>query len=731
MVGTSVRRALHGDGPDAAPAAPTWRLSAPSASTCPRPAPRPPALRAPALVAIFYLSPPDVRDRAASIVDPTETTNRDRIAMARAGGRMIADRPVVRPRPRARQAVLPALSGPGRPAVARSPPPQQRSSDRGRERSLRRRGLPGAPRALLRANGAVDPRGAESSRRGSRERNVDLTPGGGHGNAVEGRSRERNADLTPLGGQTLRGRGLVAAATFLSVAALDRRSLRVQLRRQGSVDGDASASRPAVLPPGTIVSRVFPRPVPAAAPPRPYTVSELLAEVGGSLRPSWRDVAVVGEISRWEVRGGHGYFTLKDRTGCLNAIIFASDRERIPFKVEPGLEVVVRGSLDLWAPQGKFQIKAYQIEPVGAGALQLAFEQLKARLAAEGLFDPARKRRIPLLPQSVAVVTSPDGAAIRDIVNVLRRRHDGLAVTIYPARVQGAGGRARDRRRHPRFQPAGWLRRADRDARRRLSGGPRALQRRARRPRARGLPDSDDLRRRPRDRRHHLRPRRGPSRGDAFRRGRARGARRRRSSRAAPTGGRDRIERAVKSRLTLVRARLAGTRRARKGCCGSGTACARTRSGWRRAWAPWWMRSSGVRSGTRRACEEPSACSPRFPRVAELARQRDAAANRRRELDEPAHARVRAAARAAARVPREARPREPARRPRPRVRRRVPRRGAGAAPLGGRASARAIGSASGSTKGDRGDRPRDSGAAAEAGVRVRIRAALRSPEEEP
>jgi exodeoxyribonuclease VII large subunit len=187
---------------------------------------------------------------------------------------------------------------------------------------------------------------------------------------------------------------------------------------------------------------MFPRPVPAAAPPRPYTVSELLAEVGGSLRASWRDVAVTGEIGRWEVRGGHGYFTLKDRTGCLSAIIFASDRERIPFDIEPGLEVVARGSLDLWPPQGKFQLKAFQIEPVGAGALQLAFEQLKARLSAEGLFEASRKRRIPLFPRSIALVTSPDGAAIRDIVNVLRRRHDGLAITIYPARVQGVGAAA-------------------------------------------------------------------------------------------------------------------------------------------------------------------------------------------------------------------------------------------------------------------------------------------------
>src|SRR4029079_1662937 len=114
----------------------------------------------------------------------------------------------------------------------------------------------------------------------------------------------------------------------------------------------------------------------------------------------------------------------------------------IPFRVEPGLEVVARGSLDLWAPQGKFQLKAFQIEPVGAGALQLPFEQLKARLSAEGLFDASRKRRIPLFPRAIGLVTSPDGAAIRDIVQVLRRRHDGLAITIYPVRVQGLGAAA-------------------------------------------------------------------------------------------------------------------------------------------------------------------------------------------------------------------------------------------------------------------------------------------------
>jgi exodeoxyribonuclease VII large subunit len=179
------------------------------------------------------------------------------------------------------------------------------------------------------------------------------------------------------------------------------------------------------------------RSLPVPAPPRPYTVSELLAEVAGVLRTTWRDVSVVGEIGRFDLRGGHGYFALKDKTASLPAIIFASDLKRVPFKMEPGLEVVVRGALDLYAPQGKFQIKAFAVEPVGRGALQLAFEQLKALLEAEGLFDPARKRAIPRLPRRIAVVTSPTGAVVRDILNVLARRFDGLAITVYPVRVQG------------------------------------------------------------------------------------------------------------------------------------------------------------------------------------------------------------------------------------------------------------------------------------------------------
>jgi exodeoxyribonuclease VII large subunit len=187
---------------------------------------------------------------------------------------------------------------------------------------------------------------------------------------------------------------------------------------------------------------MLPRAVPAAAPPRPYTVSELLAEVTATLRRNWRDVAVVGEIGRFDRHGGHGYFTLKDGAACLPAVIFASELARVPFQITPGLEVVARGCLELYAPQGKFQLKAWSLEPVGTGALQLAFAQLKERLAAEGLFDPARKRRIPLLPRSIGIVTSPGGAAIRDILQVLSRRFDTAAVTIYPVRVQGEGAAA-------------------------------------------------------------------------------------------------------------------------------------------------------------------------------------------------------------------------------------------------------------------------------------------------
>jgi exodeoxyribonuclease VII large subunit len=178
-------------------------------------------------------------------------------------------------------------------------------------------------------------------------------------------------------------------------------------------------------------------------PRRVYRVSELLAEVSEALSTAWRQISVAGEAC--EVRAypsGHVYFSLKDETGKLSAVIWRSDAARMKFRLEDGMEIVAFGTLSLYAARGQFQIQVQAIEPVGAGALQLAFEQLKRKLAAEGLFDAARKKPLPFLPRRIGIVTSPQGAALRDILNVLARRHPNLAITIFPARVQGEGAAA-------------------------------------------------------------------------------------------------------------------------------------------------------------------------------------------------------------------------------------------------------------------------------------------------
>ena len=202
-------------------------------------------------------------------------------------------------------------------------------------------------------------------------------------------------------------------------------------------------------------------------PPRPYTVSELLAEVGdlcarpGATSPSSAKSAGGTSGGPWLLHA-EGPHRLLERDHLR-----LGPRAR-PVQRHAGLEVVVRGSLDLWAPQGKFQIKASAIEPVGAGALQLAFEQLKAKLAAEGSSTRRASARIPALPARIAIVTSPTGAAIRDILNILRRRHDGLSVTIYPVRVQGEGSAADVAEGIRRLEQPGRFRRPDRGARRRI-----------------------------------------------------------------------------------------------------------------------------------------------------------------------------------------------------------------------------------------------------------------------
>lgn len=171
------------------------------------------------------------------------------------------------------------------------------------------------------------------------------------------------------------------------------------------------------------------------------TVAQVIAEINGMLRTSLPSVWVRGEVSgfRGPAASGHCFFSLKDESGgaTLRVKVFASDYRRIPFTLEEGLLVLVRGTPDVYPERGELSLRIVEIQPSGIGALQLAFEQLKARLAAEGLFDPGKKRPLPLLPRRIGVVTSRHGAALRDILKVLDARFPNAHVTLYPASVQG------------------------------------------------------------------------------------------------------------------------------------------------------------------------------------------------------------------------------------------------------------------------------------------------------
>lgn len=173
------------------------------------------------------------------------------------------------------------------------------------------------------------------------------------------------------------------------------------------------------------------------------TVSAFVARLNASLRGALPDSWVRGEVGEWKVwSSGHAYFTLKDDAACLNAMMWVDDVRRLQFEVEPGMELLARGRPDVYARSGKLSFVVSELQPVGLGALQLAFEKLKARLAAEGIFDLARKRPLPLLPRRIGVVTSRHGAAVRDILKVLATRFPDAHVTIYPVAVQGSGAAA-------------------------------------------------------------------------------------------------------------------------------------------------------------------------------------------------------------------------------------------------------------------------------------------------
>jgi exodeoxyribonuclease VII large subunit len=170
------------------------------------------------------------------------------------------------------------------------------------------------------------------------------------------------------------------------------------------------------------------------------TVSELTSHIRDILENTIADVWVEAEISNCRLwNTGHLYFTLKDPGAQIKAVMFRSDVRTLKFAPEDGLHVIVRGRLSVYEPKGEYQLICERMEPHGLGALQLAFDQLKRRLQAEGLFDQARKRPLPSLPRKIGIVTSLDGAAIRDIIKVLGRRYPNAHLVIRPARVQGDG----------------------------------------------------------------------------------------------------------------------------------------------------------------------------------------------------------------------------------------------------------------------------------------------------
>ncbi|HWB83709.1 MAG TPA: exodeoxyribonuclease VII large subunit [Bryobacteraceae bacterium] len=173
---------------------------------------------------------------------------------------------------------------------------------------------------------------------------------------------------------------------------------------------------------------------------RIFTVSELTGAIRAALETEFGDVWVSGEISGVKLASsGHYYFTLKERDAQVRCVAFRSSHRYWKIKPQDGLAVLARGRIDVYEARGEYQLQVEMLEPQGLGALQLAFEQLKKKLAAEGLFDAARKRPLPRFPRRVGIVTSPRGAAIADIVHILSRRFPGLHVRLYPALVQGEG----------------------------------------------------------------------------------------------------------------------------------------------------------------------------------------------------------------------------------------------------------------------------------------------------
>ena len=169
-----------------------------------------------------------------------------------------------------------------------------------------------------------------------------------------------------------------------------------------------------------------------------WSVKELVSIIRGRIERDFSEVWFEGEMSNYRpAPSGHMYFTIKDDDAQISVVMFRTSARLLRFKPDNGMHLIGRGKVTIYDQRGQLQINAEYLEPKGAGALQVAFEQLKAKLAAEGLFDADRKRPIPKLPRTVGIITSPSGAAIRDILNILRRRHEDVHILVWPAQVQG------------------------------------------------------------------------------------------------------------------------------------------------------------------------------------------------------------------------------------------------------------------------------------------------------
>ena len=191
--------------------------------------------------------------------------------------------------------------------------------------------------------------------------------------------------------------------------------------------------------------------------PATRTVTELTQEIREKLQGNFSGIWVSGELTECKLASsGHWYFSLKDAGAKLSCVCYRGSAFRLKVKPQDGLAVQARGSIDVYEPRGVYQFIVEALEPLGLGALQLAFEKLKQKLDAEGLFDTARKRPLPKHPRRIGLVTSPDGAVIEDMLNVLIRRFPGLHIRLYPALVQGAGAAEQVAAGLHYFSESGW-----------------------------------------------------------------------------------------------------------------------------------------------------------------------------------------------------------------------------------------------------------------------------------